>query len=189
MFAVEELDYSAASADQKKQIQEVYEYAFTHDLGLQFDASLDTDFVHPELYYYREVEGAYFVVNETNSDGQKRIVGTTGVRRLDNATIPRDCVFHLTGQHVCGTEENARRACELKRMFLLPCARGKGLSYELIKVALELAMQASYDVILLDTKSRLAAANHLYLKTGFQDCGNYNGNPRADRFLGKIVSA
>lgn len=185
-FVVEEFDYSRASDLHRQQIREVYEYAFVNDIGLEFNAALDNDFNHPECYYFRDIGGAFFVVYQLDSEGTKSIVGTTGIRPLDANGIPPDCIFLGSGEAVCRRNGSV---CELKRMFILPCARGKGYATQLMRVALDFAKALNYDVILLDTKFRLTSANALYEKVGFLDCSNYNHNPRADRFMGKSLLA
>ncbi|WP_130616548.1 GNAT family N-acetyltransferase [Cohnella abietis] len=57
--------------------------------------------------------------------------------------------------------------CELQKLYITPEAQGKGLSKELIKVALDFAKE-HYAHCYLETSSKLQAANRLYIKTGFQ---------------------
>ena len=82
------------------------------------------------------------------------------------------------------------RVCELKRMFFLPECRGRQLGKQQVAVALEWASSSAggYNYCILDTKRRLEAANHVYEKYGgFVECGSYNGNPRADKFMCKLL--
>lgn len=82
------------------------------------------------------------------------------------------------------------KVCELKRMFFLPECRGRQLGKQQVAVALDWASsQGGYNLCILDTKRRLEAANHVYEKYGgFVECGSYNGNPRADKFMCKLCT-
>ena len=159
-FAVEWFDYAAATEEEKKQIGEVYRYVFEHDIQLTFDPSLDADFVDPLKYYGAANRGAFLVVRDLSTP-ERKIVGTAGLRHLKEL----------------GNE------AELKRMFLLPLCRGAKLGFIMARMVMERARQLQYDAIVLDTKKRLAAANRVYEVLGWTDCENYNGNPRADRFM------
>ena len=72
---------------------------------------------------------------------------------------------------------------ELKRMYLHPDHRGGGLGKALLGAALQLARNLGFKSMMLDTRLDLKSANRLYEKCGFQDIGDYNQNPRAERFM------
>lgn len=72
-----------------------------------------------------------------------------------------------------------RSECELKRMVVLPEARGMGVGRALLRAIIEHAAQ-SYSVIKLDTSSRWEAANGLYRSCGFVECARYNDDPDPD---------
>ncbi|GAB3056629.1 GNAT family N-acetyltransferase [Virgibacillus ainsalahensis] len=57
--------------------------------------------------------------------------------------------------------------CELQKLYITPEAQGKGLSKELMKVALDFARE-HYTHCYLETLKKLQAANLLYIKLGFQ---------------------
>ena len=169
-FDVIEFNYGSVTPAETEQIRAVYEHAFRHDIGIDFDASLDSDFANPMAYYGPGARGAFFVVRHLPSGA---IVGTSGLR---NIQLPEKC------QDFSETERR-ESTCELKRMFILPLARGRGLASILLKLVVSKANTLGYHTIVLDTKRRLEAANALYSKAGFVDCSNYNDNPRADRFM------
>ena len=157
-------DYAHCTAEDRSDIKAVYQSAFDNDLQLQFDAALDSDFVDPLKYYVPAVGGGYAVARREASGtflGRRTIVGTVGIRRLPE--------LHST--------------CELKRMFLASELRGRGIGVKLLTLILTEARRLGYAFVVLDTKQRLRAANKLYEMAGFVDCENYNGNPRADRFM------
>jgi putative acetyltransferase len=57
--------------------------------------------------------------------------------------------------------------CELRKMYLLPAARGRGLGERMLHHCLEAARLRSYRRCYLETLSGMDAAQKLYLKTGF----------------------
>ncbi|WP_419887719.1 GNAT family N-acetyltransferase [Neobacillus niacini] len=57
--------------------------------------------------------------------------------------------------------------CELQKLYITPEAQGKGLSKELMKVALDFAKE-HYTHCYLETMKILQTANLLYTKLGFQ---------------------
>jgi GNAT superfamily N-acetyltransferase len=60
------------------------------------------------------------------------------------------------------------RAVELKRMYLRPEARGRGLGRQLLGIALDWARSHGIGVIRLDTSERMVAAQRLYEAHGFR---------------------
>lgn len=69
-------------------------------------------------------------------------------------------------------------ACELKRLWIRPIARGLGLGRTLTQAALDRAAKAGYKAVYLDTApSSMAAAHRIYLALGFAPCAPYNDNP------------
>src|SRR5437870_11182568 len=57
---------------------------------------------------------------------------------------------------------------ELKRMYLRPSQRGRGLGKRLLATALDRARQDGARVVRLDTSERMEAARHLYEAHGFR---------------------
>jgi len=57
---------------------------------------------------------------------------------------------------------------ELKRMYLRPDQRGRGLGKELLALALDWARANEMRVVRLDTSERMVAAQRLYEANGFQ---------------------
>ena len=76
---------------------------------------------------------------------------------------------------------------EIKRMYVDPAARRRGLSrdllWELERAALELGMKR----LLLDTAEPLQSAQALYLSGGYQEVADYNGNPYAAHWFAKSI--
>jgi putative acetyltransferase len=73
--------------------------------------------------------------------------------------------------------EVASHACELKRLWVRPVARGLGLGRALTQGVLDRAAKAGYTAVYLDTApASMAAAHNLYLEMGFAPCAPYNDN-------------
>lgn len=59
---------------------------------------------------------------------------------------------------------------EVKRLFVLPAARGMGIGQALVSHMLAHAAQDGYTTVRLDTARFLEAAIRLYRKAGFREC-------------------
>jgi putative acetyltransferase len=68
-------------------------------------------------------------------------------------------------------------ACEMKRLFVRPAFRGLGLGRELAVKVLNLATQAGYSSLLLDTLDDMEAAREMYASLGFEEIPPYYFNP------------
>ena len=104
---------------------------------------------------YDGVAGVMLVV----VDPAGLVVGTAGVRRL------------------------APGVAELKRMWLRPACRGRGLARRLMDACLDEARALGGRVMRLDSEHRLAAAVKLYRGYGFEEIADYNRNPRANVWM------
>jgi carbonic anhydrase len=107
---------------------------------------------------YGAPDGAMLlVVGGEHGDGNERApVGVAGIRRFD-------------------AEDG-----ELKRMYLVPAARGRGTGRALAVAAIGAARARGYRRLLLDTVGRLEAAIALYRSLGFVEVDAYRHNPIDD---------
>lgn len=71
-------------------------------------------------------------------------------------------------------------ACELKRMYVRPAARGLGVGRLLAEAALNASRAAGYARVVLDTSSSMHEAKRLYASLGFRPRARYNDDPMAD---------
>jgi GNAT superfamily N-acetyltransferase len=78
-----------------------------------------------------------------------------------------------------GVKRLDARTGEIKRMYVVPEARGRGLGRALL-VALEDAARAlGYTKARLDTGPRQPNSRALYVSAGYAEIADYNGNPFA----------
>jgi GNAT superfamily N-acetyltransferase len=91
-------------------------------------------------------------------DGEDRPVCCGGIKRLDD------------------------EACEIKRMYVVPEARGGGGARELLAALEDAARDLGFRLARLDTGPRQPHAERLYRGAGYEPVGNFNRNPMASFF-------
>lgn len=126
------------------------EYAASLDFTLCFQNFDDELKILSQMY--GPPLGALLLVE---SDGQ--YIGAVGLRRIENDFT-----------------------CEVKRMYIRPGYQGKGIGKALMGKVLEAATALKYQVIKLDTLSKMPAAVGLYKSFGFVETKPYNYNPHAE---------
>ena len=80
----------------------------------------------------------------------------------------------------CGTVKRVDdRTAEIKRMYVRPAARGRGLARRMLAELEAAARGLGYARIVLDTGDRMPEAQALYRSSGYHEIPDYNGNPWA----------
>ena len=100
----------------------------------------DKDLDNIEGNYH--ADGGYFGVVEE----QGKIIATVALSRIDDKT------------------------CELRKMYLLPGFRGRGLGKKLLDFSLQKAQAMGFRRMVLETASNLTDAIRLYQRYGFKQC-------------------
>lgn len=85
------------------------------------------------------------------------------------------------GEPVCGggVKRLPDGACEIKRMYVVPSARGRGLGRDLLDALEDAARSLGFTVTRLDTGEHQPHAERMYREAGYRDVGNFNANPFA----------
>lgn len=67
-------------------------------------------------------------------------------------------------------------SCEMKRLYVQPAARGRGIGEILVRALMHEAIAMRYVTMKLDTASDLDAARALYKRLGFREIPRYGSN-------------
>ena len=89
--------------------------------------------------------------------------------------------FDGDGAPVCagGVKRLDDDAAEIKRMYVVPAARGRGLARVLLGALEDAAREIGYGTVRLDTGALQPHAQRLYESAGYRSIGNFNANPVA----------
>jgi GNAT superfamily N-acetyltransferase len=86
-----------------------------------------------------------------------------------------------------GIKRLSQAAAELKRLFVAPPARNRGIARSLLAALEDGARQAGFGVVCLDTGANQPAALELFRAAGYSEIGDYNGNPYARYWFDKAL--
>ena len=78
---------------------------------------------------------------------------------------------------------------EIKRMYVVPTARGQGVGRALLRRLESEATAMGFDRVRLDTGDRQLAAVALYRSAGYREIADYNRNPAAAHWFEKALGA
>jgi GNAT superfamily N-acetyltransferase len=89
--------------------------------------------------------------------------------------------FDDRGEPVCagGVKRIAGGVAEIKRMYVVPAARSRGVARALLTALEDTARELGYAIVRLDTGAHQPYARALYESAGYRSMGNYNANPLA----------
>jgi ribosomal protein S18 acetylase RimI-like enzyme len=99
--------------------------------------------------------------------------GTILVAEEDDETIGVVAIKPL------GTDDD-RLVCEMKRLYVEPEYRGRGIGRELASAIVDEAQKRDYEVMRLDTVATMHAARSVYRSLGFEKTTPYYHNPLDD---------
>ncbi len=72
------------------------------------------------------------------------------------------------------------KACEMKRLHVIPGYRREGIGRALTVAIIEAAQERGYEVMRLDTVASMTSARRLYRSFGFEERSAYYHNPLDD---------
>jgi ribosomal protein S18 acetylase RimI-like enzyme len=91
---------------------------------------------------------------------------------------PDGCfLVHEAGLGCVGLRKFAEGVGEMKRLYVVPAARGKGVGEALARRIIEEARGRGYRRLVLDTLPEMKAAQALYRELGFREIPSYRHNP------------
>jgi len=93
-------------------------------------------------------------------------------------------VGYTDGVAICcgGVKRLPDGTCEIKKMFVAPEVRGRGVARTLLFALEDEARRLGYEIARLDTGPRQPHAQRLYEKEGYAAIENFNANPVATFF-------
>jgi GNAT superfamily N-acetyltransferase len=86
-----------------------------------------------------------------------------------------------------GVKRDEDGIAEIKRMYVAPGARRRGLGRRLLEALEEEARSLGYARIRLDTGARQPEARAMYERAGYHAVDDYNGNPQASFWGEKVL--
>jgi len=78
-----------------------------------------------------------------------------------------------------GLKRLGGEVCEIKRMYVVPGARGRGIARLLLDALEDAALGLGYTAARLDTGPKQPHAQRLYERAGYVSVADFNGNPFA----------
>lgn len=100
-------------------------------------------------------------------------------------------VGFLDGEPVAGggVKTFAPGIGEIKRMYVAPHVRGRGVARRLLAALEDAARRLGHERVRLDTGPKQPHALHLYSSSGYREIANYNANPKATYFGEKVLTS
>lgn len=146
--------------------------AYTTSLGLDLTfQNLAHELSSLPGKYAQEEGGALLLAIDTSAPGSDReAIGCIGLRYLAFSS----------------SSPSSPKTAELKRLYTLPSARGRGIGAALVDEVLKIAKEMGYKEVRLDTLPEMGGARRLYEQKGFGEVGRYYETPlEGTLFLGR----
>lgn len=148
-----ELDKAPDLINDLKELLIAYGFYMYGQLGLVAGKeSFFKELDHIPGYAYAPPNGTFIIAKYQN-----KVIGCVGIKKFKD------------------------ESCEMKRMYIVPSFRGKGIGKYLCKYVIEWCRTSTYKKILLDTNKEMKEAVHLYHSCGFFNippyCINENEHP------------
>ena len=98
-------------------------------------------------------------------------------------------VLYEDGEPVAGggLRRLGEEVAEIKRMFVVPAARGRGIGRRVLDELEAVAGELGYRRLRLDTAQSMTTAMALYRAAGYRDIEDYNGNSYASFWGEKVL--
>jgi GNAT superfamily N-acetyltransferase len=148
---------------------------------------MDIRAVPPEAHDARRLLADYL-------DDLERRLGADGWQREGYVDAEHHELVPPAGVLLVGYDDDRPVACgavrvigpgiaEIKRMFVAPDARGRGLGRALLVALEQAAVELGCDLARLDSTEPLTEAVALYRSAGYVAIGDYNRNPNATAWM------
>jgi putative acetyltransferase len=118
----------------------------------------------------------------SSTDADLQDIESNYLKRGGLFEVIEDCDGNLLGSvGIYPIDENT---CELRKMYFVPEIRGFGLGKYVLERAINQAKELGFKQMVLETSSKLAAANRLYARFGFKSISLDHLASRADQAYG-----
>ena len=115
----------------------------SHDLALPGTVYFDENLYHLSDFYLADSQKRYYYILK---DEKGEVLGGIGLAEL----------------------EFMDNCAELQKLYLADSVKGRGIGYKLISLIEEKARELGYSRMYLETHTNLAAAIHIYEKSGYK---------------------
>lgn len=147
-------------------VMEVREVSITSEIAMQFISNLDNDLM--QLYPGEKVNGL-------NSREFQRLKGVFLVAYDGEIPVGCGALYPLSST-----------AAELKRIYVLPAQRGRGIARRILSSLEKIARGLKLKELYVETGDKQPEAIRLYQNCGFSPIdsfGEYKGSPRSKCFM------